>query len=99
VCNKSYSKPGDKFFYESPSRMLNRAYGAIYMSDMSYQEFTKYLFSSEDCLNRNCFWKNIGAIYEIRNQKSELRDRRKEIREMKYESMCKCVKRDLNWNP
>ncbi|MGD9494132.1 MAG: hypothetical protein AB7V36_12335 [Bacteroidales bacterium] len=34
---------GDKFFYESPSRMLNRAYGAIYMSDMSYQEFTDYL--------------------------------------------------------
>jgi glucosamine-6-phosphate deaminase len=34
---------GDKYFYESPSRMLNRAYGAIYMSDMSYQEFTGYL--------------------------------------------------------
>ncbi len=34
---------GDKYFYESPSRMLNRAYGAIYMSDMSYQEFTDYL--------------------------------------------------------
>lgn len=34
---------GDKYFYESPSRMLNRAYGAIYMKDMSYAEFTAYL--------------------------------------------------------
>lgn len=34
---------GDKFFYESSSRMLNRAYGAIYLSDMSYKEFTEYL--------------------------------------------------------
>lgn len=34
---------GDKYFYESPSRMLNRAYGAIYLSDMCYEEFTAYL--------------------------------------------------------
>lgn len=37
---------GDEHFYsESASRMLNRTYGAIYLKDMSYDEFSKYLVS------------------------------------------------------
>lgn len=34
---------GDDFFYHNPSRMLNRSYGAIYIKDMSYAEFSQYL--------------------------------------------------------
>jgi glucosamine-6-phosphate deaminase len=36
---------GKDFFYSSPNPLLRRAYGAIYMRDMSYNEFSKYLRS------------------------------------------------------
>ena len=34
---------GPGFFYESPNPMLRRSYGAIYLKDMSYKEFSDYL--------------------------------------------------------
>jgi glucosamine-6-phosphate deaminase len=34
---------GDEFFYQSSNPMLRRTYGAIYMKDMSYQEFSDYM--------------------------------------------------------
>jgi glucosamine-6-phosphate deaminase len=34
---------GDDFFYKTSNRMLNRAYGAILLKDMNYEEFTQYL--------------------------------------------------------
>ncbi len=34
---------GKEFFYESTNPMLRRSYGAIYLKDMSYKEFTRYL--------------------------------------------------------
>ncbi|PKP02683.1 MAG: glucosamine-6-phosphate deaminase, partial [Bacteroidetes bacterium HGW-Bacteroidetes-6] len=41
---------GESFFYNNPNRMLNRAYGAIYLKDMSYSEFTEYLVPLRDLL-------------------------------------------------
>jgi glucosamine-6-phosphate deaminase len=34
---------GKEFFYESTNPMLRRSYGAIYLKDMSYKEFSDYL--------------------------------------------------------
>ena len=34
---------GKEFFYNSSGPMLRRAYGAIFMKDMSYDEFTAYM--------------------------------------------------------
>jgi glucosamine-6-phosphate deaminase len=34
---------GQEFFYDSPNPMLRRSYGAIYLKDMSYKEFSDYL--------------------------------------------------------
>jgi glucosamine-6-phosphate deaminase len=34
---------GQEFFYDSPNPLLRRSYGAIYLKDMSYKEFTDYL--------------------------------------------------------
>lgn len=34
---------GNDYFYNGRSRMLNRSFGAIYLRDMSYEEFTAYL--------------------------------------------------------
>jgi hypothetical protein len=34
---------GKEFFYESTNPMLRRSYGAIYLKDMSYKEFSNYL--------------------------------------------------------
>jgi glucosamine-6-phosphate deaminase len=34
---------GQQYFYDSPNPMLRRSYGAIYLKDMSYKEFTDYL--------------------------------------------------------
>ena len=30
---------GKRLFYENPNPMMRRSYGAIYLKDMSYQEF------------------------------------------------------------
>ena len=34
---------GKEYFYDSPNPMLRRTYGAIYLKDMSYKEFSDYL--------------------------------------------------------
>jgi glucosamine-6-phosphate deaminase len=34
---------GKEYFYESTNPMLRRSYGAIYLKDMSYQEFSDYM--------------------------------------------------------
>jgi len=34
---------GQEFFYDSPNPMLRRSYGAIYLKEMSYKEFSDYL--------------------------------------------------------
>jgi glucosamine-6-phosphate deaminase len=34
---------GKEYFYGSPNPLLRRSYGAIYLKDMSYKEFTNYL--------------------------------------------------------
>jgi glucosamine-6-phosphate deaminase len=34
---------GKQYFYESTNPMLRRSYGAIYLKDMSYEEFTDYM--------------------------------------------------------
>lgn len=34
---------GQEFFYDSPNPLLRRSYGAIYLKDMSYKEFSDYL--------------------------------------------------------
>jgi glucosamine-6-phosphate deaminase len=34
---------GQEFFYESTNPMLRRSYGAIYLKDMNYKEFSEYL--------------------------------------------------------
>jgi glucosamine-6-phosphate deaminase len=34
---------GTDYFYDSPNPMLRRSYGAIYLKDMSYKEFSEYL--------------------------------------------------------
>jgi glucosamine-6-phosphate deaminase len=34
---------GQQYFYDSPNPMLRRSYGAIYLKDMSYREFSDYL--------------------------------------------------------
>jgi glucosamine-6-phosphate deaminase len=34
---------GQQYFYNSPNPMLRRSYGAIYLKDMSYKEFSDYL--------------------------------------------------------
>jgi glucosamine-6-phosphate deaminase len=34
---------GHEYFYESTSLMMRRSYGAIYLKDMTYKEFTEYL--------------------------------------------------------
>jgi glucosamine-6-phosphate deaminase len=34
---------GQEYFYESPNPMFRRSYGAIYLKDMSYKEFSEYL--------------------------------------------------------
>ncbi len=34
---------GNDYFYNGRNRMLNRAFGAIYIKEMSYEEFTAYL--------------------------------------------------------
>jgi glucosamine-6-phosphate deaminase len=34
---------GQQYFYDSPNPMLRRSYGAIYLKDMSYKEFSDYL--------------------------------------------------------
>jgi glucosamine-6-phosphate deaminase len=34
---------GHEYFYESTSPMMRRSYGAIYIKDMTYKEFTDYL--------------------------------------------------------
>lgn len=36
---------GKDYFYESPNPMLRRAYGAIYLKDMSYSEFSEHIVS------------------------------------------------------
>jgi glucosamine-6-phosphate deaminase len=38
--NQLVSLLGKEFFYKSANPMLRRAYGAIYLNDMSYEEFT-----------------------------------------------------------
>ncbi len=49
---------GKEHFYESSNPMLRRSYGAIYLKDMSYQEFREYmlpvreLLKSKDYLER-----------------------------------------------
>jgi glucosamine-6-phosphate deaminase len=34
---------GKEYFYESTSPMMRRSYGAIYLKDMTYKEFSDYL--------------------------------------------------------
>lgn len=34
---------GEDYFYRSDDPMLKRAYGMIYLKDMSYQEFVDYI--------------------------------------------------------
>ncbi len=34
---------GGEYFYDSPNPLLRRSYGAIYIKDMSYREFSDYL--------------------------------------------------------
>jgi glucosamine-6-phosphate deaminase len=34
---------GNEYFYDSPNPMMRRSYGAIYLKDMSYKEFSEYL--------------------------------------------------------
>lgn len=34
---------GDNYFYESDSLMMQRAYGMIYLKDMTYEEFKQYM--------------------------------------------------------
>jgi glucosamine-6-phosphate deaminase len=34
---------GKDFFYDSPNPMLKRAYGAIFMKDMTYKEFSEHI--------------------------------------------------------
>jgi glucosamine-6-phosphate deaminase len=34
---------GKEYFYSSPNPLLRRSYGAIYLKDMNYKEFTEYL--------------------------------------------------------
>jgi glucosamine-6-phosphate deaminase len=41
---------GQEFFYESTNPMLRRSYGAIYLKDMSYKEFTEYLVTVRNLL-------------------------------------------------
>jgi len=41
--NNLVSLVGKEFFYGSPNPMLRRTYGAIYLKDMSYREFSEYL--------------------------------------------------------
>jgi len=41
--NNLVSLMGHEYFYESTSPMMRRSYGAIYLKDMSYKEFTEYL--------------------------------------------------------
>jgi glucosamine-6-phosphate deaminase len=41
--NRLVSLLGKEFFYNNPNPMLRRAYGAIFLNDMSYEEFTDYM--------------------------------------------------------
>ncbi len=41
--NKLVDLMGHDYFYESTSPMMRRSYGAIYLKDMTYKEFSEYL--------------------------------------------------------
>jgi glucosamine-6-phosphate deaminase len=41
--NHLTSLMGKEFFYSSPNPLMRRSYGAIYLKDMSYKEFSDYL--------------------------------------------------------
>ena len=51
--------------------MLNRAYGGIYMSDMSYQEFTDYLVPLRRLLETKLLLEKYRS--NLRDTKSEIR--------------------------
>jgi glucosamine-6-phosphate deaminase len=41
---------GKEYFYASPNQLLRRSYGAIFLKDMSYREFSEYLVPVRDLL-------------------------------------------------
>jgi glucosamine-6-phosphate deaminase len=49
--NDLISLMGKDYFYASPNPLMRRSYGAIYMKDMSYSEFTETMIPVRRLLN------------------------------------------------